>query len=73
MRIDLFAVWFMSGLMSRQLDQTAVFKVSSPAGALPPSSPLVSLPSFAPDSTMPLPASRRLASHMDDVSTAILL
>ncbi len=28
MRIDLFAIWFMSGLMSRQLEQTPVFNAA---------------------------------------------
>jgi hypothetical protein len=29
MRIDLFAVWFMSGLLSKQLEQNPVFKMAS--------------------------------------------
>ncbi len=68
MRIDLFAVWFMSGLMSSQLDQTAVFKVSLPSGGLPPSS----LPPVAQLATLPFPPSQLSANHMNDVSDAIL-
>lgn len=70
MRIDLFTMWFMSGLTSRQSDQAVVFKASLPTGVLPPSSP----PPLAPLSTLPLPlpASRRVAAHMDDNSAVIL-
>ncbi len=68
MRIDLFAVWFMSGLMSSQLDKTAVFKVSLPAGGLQPSS----IPPVAQLATLPFPSSPLGATHLNDVSDAIL-
>jgi hypothetical protein len=68
MRVDLFTMWFMNGLTSRQSDQAAVFKASMPTGVLPSSS----LPPPAPLSTLPLPASRRVATHMNDSSAVIL-
>ncbi len=36
MRIDLFAVWFMSGLLSKQLEQKSVFKMASANSAVLP-------------------------------------
>jgi hypothetical protein len=36
MRIDLFAVWFMSGLLSHQLEQKTVFKMASATSAALP-------------------------------------
>jgi hypothetical protein len=36
MRIDLFAVWFMSGLLSQQFEQKTIFKMASVASAARP-------------------------------------
>jgi hypothetical protein len=36
MRIDLFAVWFMSGLLSQQFEQKTIFKMTSAASAALP-------------------------------------
>lgn len=41
MRIDLFAVWFMNGLLSKQFEQKAVFKMVANTSATLPDSPRV--------------------------------
>ena len=41
MRIDLFAVWFMSGLLNKQSEQKTVFKMVGNATAAAPDLPRV--------------------------------